>query len=1143
MILTLRLFPYCEVIMSRIKEGAAIRSVVNVRQNSLRSVNIELDLSSKYLAESYVLTAQARSSLARILSQFEGQTPTRSWTLTGPYGSGKSYFGLFLMNLLGKTQPGHAQVVKQLQQVDPSLTTRARQALNHGSTQGLLSVPITGSRSSLQDCIKRGLMQVVRRLDGDGKTKPLLAEMEKWPADTDSRVITRWLKRFLDVIRQPKFGYLGMLLVFDELGKPLEFAAAHSDATDIYLLQEMAEFANRSADTPFVFVGILHQAFEHYAHLLDIKTQREWSKVQGRYEDIAFQESPNQQIRLLANTIEYVDQKQIKTVLPALKQSAQEAADAGWCPPMMKSGEFVELAQRTYPLHPAALIALPYVFRRLAQNERSIFAYLASHEPAGFQEFIELNKIGAFIRLPELFDYLSANFQGRLYATGRARAITETIERLHTVTNLSASETDLLKTIGMLNWLAEISHLQPNEASILSAARSPDWADKQIRKVLHDLQGRSLVVYRRFNKTYSVWRGSDVDIEERLQKARQQLGGAFSLAETVQKYIQPRPIVARRHSYQKGTLRYFDVVYVDSFSRGQLSLEPTQGANGKVVLCLPRNYAEIEEFSEWAKSKAVRQHSNVVVGIAERIGRLTDLLYELRCLHWVRENTPELRDDPVAQRELRTRLTAIESQVQNDLDRLLSPYRLAEAIGCRWLRCGKEVLAKSHQGLSHLLSEICDELYPKSPVLWNEIINRRALSSQGAAARRNLIEAMLTHAAEENLGIQRFPPERSMYDSLLKASGLHRQRDDGRWGFSPLPDEDSRHLRAAWDAMSDYIFTDTPEHHVVEAMFKMLNLPPFGMTDGVLPIFLCAFLIIHQAETTLYREGTLLPEPGVADWEVLIRRPELFQVAGCRVTGTRQAIVERFARGLRVEPMVMPVVRALVPWIRSLPDHTRRTSRVSKQALAVRAAIDQARSPELLLFNDLPIAVEMEPFESKRLITEQVETFFTRLNLALEELSNEMARLLVWGRDQLLVACGMDAGEDGWNGFRSVAAEMATRVTQPSLLPLLKRAAEDDAKISLEKALAFVASRTPDTWLDVDADRFSVEVQTLGKQFRAELARTTPDTRLTPEDRRRSRSIAVDLHHYLEKEYSGDTQVIKAALQLLLEEYYRNLDA
>ena len=385
--------------------------------------------------------------------------------------------------------------------------------------------------------------------------------------------------------------------------------------------------------------------------------------MQGRFEDIAFQEPPTQQLRLLAKAIEYSDEKKLKGALSAIKEIAEKVSVNGWRPPMLKPEEFIDLSLHSYPFHPTSLVALPYLFKRLAQNERSIFAYLASHEPAGFQEFIFKNEIDSFIYLPDLFDYLSANFQGRLYSTGRARVITETMDRLSNVSNpdLTQIETSALKTIGLLNWLAEVSHLHATEDSIFDALRSRYADDGDIRNALKKLQARSMVVYRRFNKTYSIWQGSDVDIEERLQEARQQMSGSFSIAEAVQKYLPPHPIVARRHSYTFGATRYFEVRYVDLFIREQVSLTPAIGASGVVMVCLSANFSEAEQFVQWASSAEMASRSDLVIGVLEKTGRIAELLSEIRALHWVHDNTGELHGDPVARRELRTRFSALEN--------------------------------------------------------------------------------------------------------------------------------------------------------------------------------------------------------------------------------------------------------------------------------------------------------------------------------------------------------------------------------------------------------------------------------------------------------------------------------------------------
>ncbi|GIV81898.1 MAG: hypothetical protein KatS3mg051_1252 [Anaerolineae bacterium] len=112
------------------------------------------------------------------------------------------------------------------------------------------------------------------------------------------------------------------------------------------------------------------------------------------------------------------------------------------------------------------------------------------------------------------------------------------------------------------------------------------YREAEIRGALQALRQRSLIVYRRFNRTYAIWQGSDVDIEDRLRHAYQHLSRTFSPAAMLQKYLPPRPLVARRHSYHTGTTRAFDVRYADAHSDyGALLSKPTE-ASGLVVLGL-----------------------------------------------------------------------------------------------------------------------------------------------------------------------------------------------------------------------------------------------------------------------------------------------------------------------------------------------------------------------------------------------------------------------------------------------------------------------------------------------------------------------------------------------------------------------------
>jgi hypothetical protein len=159
------------------------------------------------------------------------------------------------------------------------------------------------------------------------------------------------------------------------------------------------------------------------------------------------------------------------------------------------------------------------------------------------------------------------------------------------------------------------------------------------------------------------------------------------------------------------------------------------------------------------------------------------------------------------------------------------------------------------------------------------------------------------------------------------------------------------------------------------------------------------------------------------------------------------------------------------------------------------------------------------------------------------ELINEMPRLLAWGRDEWLTACGLEKGEEGWSLFRIYAAEMMAHTSDTGLLPLIKRATEtEDGRAALESVLAFIAGRPPRTWIDADVDRFQVQAKLLGKSFRMVREETAPEISLSPKQREDSRQVTENIRKYIQKSFPDDPIVLKAALQALLKDFNKKFD-
>jgi len=1123
---------------------------LDVRGRFRRSIHLEKDFTAASQNGDYILTPVARDALRRLIEGMSNGSPYRAWTLTGPYGVGKSAFAVFLTRLFCAAGKQGQQARQQLEDADPHLANRLRKiGLFDTNSKKFLPVLATARRTPASKCLAEGILAAASSIQ-NGKTNPSVRNIEEMLASQlkehnwDTRQIVNALSSLSEAAASS--GYEGILVILDELGKLFEYAARYPGKSDVFVLQEIAEQAARSSNNPIFLVGLLHQSFQDYGIHLDLSTRREWAKIQGRFEDIAFLEPAEQMIRLIAQAFRRTPNLDNKIISKYVKNLANTASKAGVAPPGIQESEFEATAKDAFPLHPVTLVALPFVFRRFAQNERSLFSYLSSLEPYGFQEFIKTHAFNPhnppLVRLGDLFDYFTKSYGAGLYRHPHALRWLEAADVLERREELSPRHREVVKTIGVLNALGEFCHLNATEEVISISVDDSANPSPEMKEVLKSLRDASIITFRKFNNTYRIWEGSDVDIEARIAEGARKIRQGLDLADSVKRYLPTRPLVARRHSFETGALRYFAIEYVDDPASINTHLLPSD-ADGKVIVCMAESHLVNEHFRDIAIQAGDRR--DVLFAIPQLIGELRAVVTELGALRWAWENTPELRDDRVARREMSMRIAEVDQLLQRSIDGLLDPRDEPSGSSCLWIHAGNEVPVRSPVEVSQLLSNVFDEIYAKTPRIRNELVVRRSLSSAAAAARRNLIERMLSHPNEETLGLEGYPPERSMYESVLKATGLHRPDDKGIWGFYAPGSRNLTKIISAWICLRDAVFDRQPEPIPLEQLFAGIAAPPFGVLPGLHPLLLCAFMLAHPDETTLYREGTFLPEPGIADFEVLMRRPELFALAGSKISGGRAAVVQRLSKGLKVNPATVPVVRALFGMVKSLPDFAWNTRRLPETTLALRDAFRNAKSPEQFLFVMLPEALQMPPFSEGNYNQKDINRFFNSLNENLQNLSEATTSAISSARDTLLKACSFSEGDACWTELRNTAVALEPAVTEPNLLTFLKRITRDGADPSgVESVLALVANRPPRNWTDADVDRFPEVAIAVGNAFQqaARMKGVASDAgsllaMLTSKERRQAKEVLFRVRKYLKRYDSKVSQrAIRAAVTSLLEE-------
>ena len=404
-------------------------------------------------------------------------------------------------------------------------------------------------------------------------------------------------------------GGAGLLLVIDELGKFLEYAAHDPEYGDLFVLQSLAEFATRSGQTPLLMLTILHQAFEQYAQRLAASQREEWAKVQGRFEDVSFIEPTEQVLRLIGSAIE----KTVAVEDPNLSV----AVDLELKPRQLDKTEFVSLLESCLPLHPTVALIVSPLFRRFAQNERSLFAFrlLNSSEPHGLQDFLSKQIYDGrglpTFRLSNLYDYIYNALGSSLYTSSHGKKWAEIESAIERLSDPAPMTVKLIKTIGLLGIVGEASVNLKASKALLRYAFDDDIegfqneVSESVESSLAMLEGRSIAIYRRYNDAYALWEGSDIDIEARLREARAHLDPNLRLPTALSTLMQPRPLIARRHLFVTGTLRYFAVRYTDLEGFDADLQMPSDEADGLMLYALPANELEAEQLTEKATQALV----------------------------------------------------------------------------------------------------------------------------------------------------------------------------------------------------------------------------------------------------------------------------------------------------------------------------------------------------------------------------------------------------------------------------------------------------------------------------------------------------------------------------------------------------------
>jgi hypothetical protein len=896
------------------------------------SVNIKRDLGKEL---NYVPTPNSQLIYNEIVKQYNNGT--HSFTLIGAYGTGKSSFLIAL----------EKDINKQSNYFTKESTADFKKPFE--------VLPFVGEFGSFISAFAKrfGITNIEETTVND-----IIEEIERF---------------YNEVKKEGK----GLAIYIDEFGKFLDYATKNNPESELYFIQQLAEFVN-DREKDLLLLTTLHQGFNSYSIELTKSQQQEWDKVRGRLSELNFNE-PVEQLLFLAS--KKLANHKLNT--PNSFDNLFKLIEASNTFPLR---DYLDksTAKRLFPFDILSASILTLALQRYGQNQRSLFSFIDSDSHLSLGDFKQ--EESKYYNIANVFDYLIFNYYSHLATKynpdySHWAAIKNSIERVEGLfENRINNAIKIIKTIGLLQIFAKKGALINKKFLVDYSSHSLDIDNPEELIIL--LEQHKIILYSKHSRKYKLFEGTDLNIELAIDEAGNLVQKIGNVVDYLEKAFDFPFILAKEVFYKTGTPRYFGF----NLSEEPEIIEAKNEIDGYINLIFTENFS-LDDLHEASK----KNNDAILFGWYTNTKEIKKLLFEIEK---VKKAIDVHHDDKFAFKEF----SSIIEHQKNLLNHYILDSLYSKNDLIQWSYRGKSIKIGSQKEFNKILSKISEETYINTPILKNELLNKTKISSAISVARKNLLNRLIERSQEENLGFEKnaFPPEKTIYLTLLKNTGIHKKLNN-EFGFSEPNDLSYTKL---WGEGISFINKSKAGVRKISDFVEILSTKPYKLKRGFIDFWYPIFLFINNDKFALYGEGIFIPQFSTETLELIIKRPDRFEIKAFDIEGKKLDLFNKYRQFLNQEKTEIPtnsnfieIFKPFISFYKSLNPYALNTTKISKKAIALRHSIGNAKDPEKVFFEEFPRALGYTINELTN-SDDKIEEFVITINDCIQEINQSYDNLL-----------------------------------------------------------------------------------------------------------------------------------------------------
>ena len=561
-------------------------------------------------------------------------------------------------------------------------------------------------------------------------------------------------------------GYTGVYVVYDEFSKYLEANITEASVSDTKMLQDFAEKCNRSGMAQMHLMLISHKEIANYIDKLPKQKVDGWRGVSERFTHIHLNNNFTQTYEIIESVI--LKKESIwKPFVKKYYRSFEALTKRYITHPIfadVTEDAIEHVIKGCYPLHPVSTFILPRLSERVAQNERTLFTFLSANGVATLPAFLDRYQDDSFsVITPDLiYDYFEPLFRKEIYAGTLHDTYVLTaiiLEKLDT----ASLEAKLVKTLSLIYMLEQFEKLKPTKDELIGIY-SMGYEVSEIERALTNLIDEEYVIYlKRSNGYLRLKESSGVDIQAKIKDVMATMYGNASIKKTLNTINFDDAVYPYRYNDEKEMTRYFAFNFIEAEEvtadvEWTIKSENIQ-ADGVVYAVIPNSRESIPTLQKTLLNTS-QTCKNCVFILPYHFTPMDYVVREYKAVEKLKEMA---QGDAV----LFDEYEVIYEDLQEILREYIAVYTRPEKHQAMYIYCGEIRTINRKTVLTELLSDICFELYPKTPVIVNEAINKNTITSVAQASRNKIVAGLLRSELEPNLGLSGTGQEVSIMRSTL----------------------------------------------------------------------------------------------------------------------------------------------------------------------------------------------------------------------------------------------------------------------------------------------------------------------------------------------------------------------------------------